>query len=45
MWFAFSKKLILLNVKVPHLYSHLGHKDRSEDVVGQCQEDPLLKNK
>lgn len=32
------------DVSVPHLYSHLSHKNRCEDVVGQSQEDPLLQN-
>lgn len=30
---------------VSYLYSHLSHEDRREDVVGQCEEEPLLPNK
>lgn len=28
-----------------YLYRHLSHKDCSKDIVGQCQEDPLLQQK
>lgn len=28
-----------------YLYRHLSHKDGSKDIVGQCQEDPLLQQR